>query len=162
MINNKLILYFDLDETLISVKLNQEDESKLSTSADEDLCDESEWTLNHPVIQNYGTGGDQYAYEIKAFAREEFKKVFQRIQRINRAALKVIPCILTNASYQDQYIIPCLKKFYETEIIPRADRSLNFSSASFTSQLIARSCKLIQVCCDLRNVLGHKISPPKI
>jgi hypothetical protein len=46
--------------------------------------------------------------------------------------------------------------------IPRADRSLNFSSASFTSQLIARSCKLIQVCCDLRNVLGHKISPPKI
>ncbi|MCE2982980.1 MAG: hypothetical protein LW832_05385, partial [Parachlamydia sp.] len=45
--------------------------------------------------------------------------------------------------------------------IPRADRSLNFSSASFASQLIARSCKLIQVCCDLRNVLGHKISPPK-
>jgi hypothetical protein len=46
--------------------------------------------------------------------------------------------------------------------IPRADRSLNFSSASFASQLIARSYKLIQVCCDLRNALGHKISPPKI
>lgn len=109
---NKVIFFFDLDETLLDVRLKDGHPSRLSQSAEIELSNESsdpDGVLTDCLIQ-----GNYRAFEVKAFAREKFKGIFKRIEKINDTDTKVFISILTNASYSYNHILGYLEKFYNT------------------------------------------------
>lgn len=113
---NKYVLNFDLDSTLLEVTFyDQEDKrSLLSNSAQLELSKSvSGGTMKDPVIR-----GNSYLEEraetVRAFAREKFKEIFDKIAEINRKAGETVIYvnILTNAAYTEPHVRSVLKQFY--------------------------------------------------
>lgn len=106
VIMEKIVLYFDLDQTLFDIK--REGVDALSDSAKKDLS---------PKIL-CSVFGDYENRPIEPLAKEDFKNVFQKISEVNTQSSerRVYVHILTNGGYNEFEISELLKRMYGTAI----------------------------------------------
>jgi len=112
MSNCKLVLNFDLDETLIKSFKHYENPSKLSDSAEIELSKSSDGVLyDHTLVDNPMR---QYTPEkICALSRKSYSELFKKIEIVNTLAPGSIAVnILTNSLYENARITKVLKKFF--------------------------------------------------
>ncbi|MFQ5729758.1 MAG: hypothetical protein ACE5GN_05295 [Waddliaceae bacterium] len=120
MINpeNKKVLYFDLDETLFFVEqFGEQGLKRASDSAQEDVSVSGPGVVGGErgvVLERTRSGTLCGAQRVRAFALEEFRKIFQRIDAINRAAGETVIFLrfLTNASYTKNEILSVFWSLY--------------------------------------------------
>lgn len=111
--NNQIVLYFDLDQTLFEMYAELNAPSNLSKSALIDLSSSQEGIIQDPLMVN-NEECQLRAKEIRAFAREKFKAIFDQIREVNEGRERplVLVRIITNATYTENEVYSILKSFY--------------------------------------------------
>lgn len=113
LIDPRLSLWFDFDETMAVVTLKEGDSNILNNEAMKHLSASSIGIIKNPVLFNVN-GGEGRAFEIKAIARQRFDEVFNNIAEINKfLGQKVISVnIITNGTYTKNEVIDVLNVFF--------------------------------------------------
>lgn len=119
--SNNIVLYFDIDQTLLQVDLKEKDEGRnlLSKSAAMDLSRSKTGTISEPVLFQHRceSTNKKHTYKaklVRAIARKKFQEVFTKIKSVNEAAgRKVVSVrILTNGNFTKNGIVNVLKQIY--------------------------------------------------
>lgn len=135
-VSNKVVLFLDLDETLIEVNLGQS-EIRLSESVEEELNSAPEAFKYDVPIYRFKDANDEEAVTIAKYvvpiAHKHFQELFNKIDELNtnkdRKAVSVR--ILTNASYTEDEVTSLLLSLYPNIKIdgfhnrPVGNKSLN-------------------------------------
>jgi len=113
---NTIVLYFDLDQTLLESEMETKGVSRLTEGAKVDLSTSLDGIADSYC---YKENGDiKSSGKITAFARNEFKAIFNKINDCNSAGLnkKVIVRALTNNYYGESDIKKILSCFYGCKV----------------------------------------------
>jgi len=111
--NYKLVLNFDLDETLFELNNNIGGQSKLSKSAEIDLSKSVEGVLHNQAMITKENFGEVKIAQVSAIARKEYTELFKKIAEINKLLPgSIIVNIITRSNYTKNNIDEIFSKFF--------------------------------------------------